>query len=143
MPRPRRKQTVIVVGGGIAGLVAAWELSGGVRGPDDATPNVCVLEASDRVGGKLATAPYQGRAIDTGPDSMLGRRPEAIALCRELGLEGALVPVGAQGAGVLARGKVRPLPKGLALGVPNSLLARGALGHLGSHAARFAYGWTS
>jgi oxygen-dependent protoporphyrinogen oxidase len=56
--------------------------------------------------------------VDTGPDGFLGRRPEAVDLCHEIGLGDALVPIGGRGAGVWARGKIRPLPEGLALGIP-------------------------
>lgn len=110
-------RSVIVVGGGISGLAAAWELSGGAEGPGPRTPSVVVVEGS-RLGGKLATVDLDGVAVDVGPDGFLGRRPEAAALCREAGLSDALEPIGAAGAAVWARGRRRPLPDGLSLGVP-------------------------
>ncbi len=109
---------VVVVGGGISGLAAAWELTGGAAGPQPTAPEVLVLESSDRLGGALRSAHFGGRLIDLGADGFLGRRPEALDLCREVGLADSLVPVGASGAGVWARGQMRPLPAGLALGVP-------------------------
>ncbi len=115
---------VAVVGGGISGLAAAWELTGGAVGPEagatgEGDPTqVMVLESSPRLGGALHSVPFGGRMIDTGPDAFLGRRPEALTLCHEIGLEDALVPIARGGAGVWARGKVRPLPEGLALGIP-------------------------
>jgi protoporphyrinogen/coproporphyrinogen III oxidase len=111
---------VAVVGGGISGLAAAWELTGGADGTSKGAdaPSVMVLESSPRLGGALHSVPFGGRIIDTGPDAFLGRRPEALALCREIGLGDALVPIARSGAGVWARGKVRPLPEGLALGIP-------------------------
>lgn len=115
---------VAVVGGGISGLAAAWELTGGADGSDDGVgaeadaTHVIVLESSSRLGGALHSVPFGGRIIDTGPDAFLGRRPEALALCREIGLGDSLVPIARGGAGVWARGKVRPLPEGLALGIP-------------------------
>ncbi|HEY1830417.1 MAG TPA: protoporphyrinogen oxidase [Acidimicrobiales bacterium] len=109
---------VVVIGGGISGLAAAWELTGGAAGPDASNPEVTVLEASDRLGGSLRSGSVGDRVVDLGPDGFLGRRPEAAELCREIGLGDALVPVGARGAGVWARGRVRPLPDGLTLGVP-------------------------
>ena len=104
-----------IVGGGIAGLAAAHEvlLQGG-------TP--IVFEADDRAGGKLRTEPFDGIDIDTGPDSFLARRPEAVQLCRELGLDG-LEPPAATSAYVFARGALRRLPAGLVLGVPTDPLA--------------------
>jgi oxygen-dependent protoporphyrinogen oxidase len=112
-----------VVGGGIAGLAAAWELTGGASGPGDSRrPAVIVLEADRRLGGKIRTEHFCGRPVDVGPDGFLGRRPEAAALCRELGLGPELEPIGASGAAVWARGTRRPLPAGLFLGVPTRFL---------------------
>ena len=128
-------RTVAVVGGGIAGLAAAWELTGGSAGPGPSTPRVVVLEAADRVGGKIRTESFEGGPVDLGPDGFLGRRPEAADLCRELGLSEALRPIGTAGAAVFARGRRRPLPDGLFVGIPTRFwpVARsGVLGPKGS-----------
>ncbi len=116
------RPTVAVVGGGIAGLAAAWELTGGGAGPGAQSPSVVLLEAADTLGGKLATVEFLGGPVDVGPDGFLGRRPEASQLCHEVGLGDDLVPIGASGAAVWARGRRRPLPGGLFLGVPTRLL---------------------
>lgn len=115
---PARPSSVVVIGGGIAGLAAAWELSGGDIGTAVGGPRVTVLEASPRLGGALRSEEFAGRSVDLGPDGVLGRRPEALDLCRAVGLGGELVPIGATGASVWARGRLRPLPAALALGVP-------------------------
>jgi oxygen-dependent protoporphyrinogen oxidase len=112
-----RRPTVAVIGAGIAGLAAAWELTGGAQ-PSANAPNVVVLESAGAPGGKLATGEIDGQPLDLGPDGFVARRPEGAALCREVGLGGDLEPVGASGASVWARGRLRPLPPGLALGVP-------------------------
>jgi protoporphyrinogen/coproporphyrinogen III oxidase len=114
--------TVVVVGGGISGLTAAWELTGGAAGPGPDTPSVVLLEADERAGGKLQTVTVGGREIDAGPDGFLGRRPEGVELCRELGLEDELVPIALAGAAVWVGGRRRDLPPGLALGVPTRYL---------------------
>ena len=136
MTTPGRAGTAVaVVGGGIAGLTAAWELTGGAIGPGPDTPHVVLLEADSRLGGKLAGAEIDGRPVDVGPDGFLGRRPEAHDLCVEVGLGDDLVPIGASGATVYARGAPRRLPDGLFLGVPTRYLpvARsGILSPLGS-----------
>jgi protoporphyrinogen/coproporphyrinogen III oxidase len=116
------RHTVAVVGGGIAGLAAAWELTGGEAGPGKRTPSVVLLESAPRLGGKLATVELCGGPVDVGPDSFVGRRPEATQLCREVGLGGELVPAGTSGAAVWVRGRRRPLPDGLFFGVPTRLL---------------------
>ena len=108
----------MVVGGGIAGLTAAHELVGqGVA--------VTVCEAGQRLGGKVQTDDFAGVSLDLGPDAFLARRPEAVQLCRELGLEHELVAPATTTAYLWSRGKLRQLPAGLVLGVPTRL---GALG---------------
>jgi oxygen-dependent protoporphyrinogen oxidase len=106
-----------VVGAGISGLAAAWEL---VTGADDdrPPPEVIVLESSDRVGGKLRAGGFAGRRVDLAADAFLARRLEATDLCAELGLTDELVPVGASGASIWARHRLRTMPEGLNLGVP-------------------------
>ena len=121
---------VVVVGGGISGLAAAWELTGGATPRADA-PRVTVLEANDRLGGALRTDAFGGRPVDMGPDGFLGRRPEAVELCREVGLGDALVPIAARGASVWARGRLRPLPEKLALGIPTAFWPTARSGVLG------------
>ena len=105
---------VAVVGGGIAGLAAAWDLAG-------SGAEVAIYEPG-HLGGKLVTSEFMGRPVDEGPDAMLARVPEGVALCAELGLSGELEPPAASEALVWARGKLRPLPHGLVLGAPARLL---------------------
>ena len=66
---------VAIVGGGIAGLAAAYELR--QRGV-----SVRVLEAAPRAGGVITTERVAGWVIDGGPDSMLVQKPAAVTLCR-------------------------------------------------------------
>ncbi|MCX5561473.1 protoporphyrinogen oxidase [Streptomyces sp. NBC_00038] len=107
---------VVVVGGGIAGLAAAHRLlDSGVR--------VTVLEASDRVGGKLLPGEIAGARVDLGAESMLARRPEAIALAREVGLADRLQPPATATASLWTRGALRPMPKGHVMGVPGTASA--------------------
>jgi protoporphyrinogen/coproporphyrinogen III oxidase len=123
---------VVVVGGGIAGLAAAFELSGGER-PTQGSLEVTVLDA-ERFGGMLRREPIGGQLVDVGPDCFLARRPEAAELVRELGASDQLEPVGASGAWVYVRGALRPLPSGLSLGIPtrlSDLRTSSAIGVLG------------
>ena len=119
-----RHTTVVVVGGGIAGLSAAWAITSAAPGS-----NVVVLESDTRLGGKLQTGMIGGRAVELGPDAFLARRPEAVALCRELGLGDDLVSPGSRTAYVWSRRSLRRLPRGLTLGVPTRLgpLARSGI----------------
>ncbi len=121
------RASVVVIGGGISGLAAAWELTGGTDGPDDTTPRVELIEARERVGGSLATTAFAGRTIDLGPDGFLARRPEAKTLVGELGWADRLEPVGASGASLWLRGALHEIPSGLALGVPTTYEAVAAM----------------
>lgn len=107
---------VVVIGGGIAGLAAAHRLLGtGAR--------VTVLEASDRLGGKLLPGEIEGVRVDLGAESMLARRPEAVALAREVGLADRLQPPATATAAIWTRGALRPMPKGHVMGVPGDASA--------------------
>ncbi len=122
-PTPPR---VIVIGGGIAGLAAAARLSGADGSPPSAT--VILLEAGDRLGGKLRSGELDGVPVDLGAESMLARRPEAVALARAVGLGGALQPPATAKAAIWTRGALRPMPTGHLMGVPGDLDALAASG---------------
>lgn len=115
------RASVVVIGGGISGLAAAWELSGGADGPTPETPRVELIESSERLGGSLATCAFAERTIDLGPDGFLARRPEAVELVRELGLGDELEAIAASGAWLWSLGALHELPKDLALGLPTRL----------------------
>lgn len=111
---------VVVVGGGIAGLVAARDLAGAGRA-------VLLLEGSPQVGGKLRSAEVAGLTVDVGAEAMLARRPEGVALAAEVGAE-VVHPTAATSA-VWSRGALRPMPRSL-MGVPfdlDQLAASGVL----------------
>jgi oxygen-dependent protoporphyrinogen oxidase len=93
-----------------------------------------LLEASSCFGGPLQSASFGGRKVDMGPDGFLGRRPEAVTLCREVGMGEELEPIAARGAFVWARNKLRLLPADHALGIPTRFwptVRTGALGPSG------------
>ncbi|HEY1762255.1 MAG TPA: protoporphyrinogen oxidase [Acidimicrobiales bacterium] len=115
------RASVVIIGAGISGLAAAWELSGGVDGPTDDTPRIEVLEASNHLGGSLAATTFAGRNIDLGADGFLARRPEAVTLVTELGLADQLEPIAASGAWLWSLGSLHELPKELVLGVPTNV----------------------
>src|SRR5690348_5540317 len=107
---------VVVIGAGIAGLAADHRLL-------DRGARVTVLEASDRVGGKLLPGEIAGARVDLGAESMLARRPEAVALAREVGLADRLQPPATATASLWTRGALRPMPKGHVMGVPGTAAA--------------------
>ncbi|WP_328677514.1 protoporphyrinogen oxidase [Streptomyces sp. NBC_00343] len=118
---------VVVIGAGIGGLAAAHRLlDSGVR--------VTVVEASDRVGGKLLPGEIAGARVDLGAESMLARRPEAVALAREVGLTDRLRVPATATASIWTRGALRPMPKGHVMGVPGTASAlSGVLSDEGLH----------
>ncbi|MGH9062896.1 MAG: FAD-dependent oxidoreductase, partial [Acidimicrobiales bacterium] len=79
----RRQPVVAVVGGGITGLAAALALAGAGE-----APRVVLLEAGERLGGKICTEDQDGLPVEAGPDAFLARVPHAVDLCQELGLAG-------------------------------------------------------
>ncbi|MGW1671540.1 protoporphyrinogen oxidase [Streptomyces sp. NPDC002324] len=107
---------VVVIGAGIAGLAAAHGLL-------DRGARVTVLEATDRVGGKLLPGEIAGARVDLGAESILARRPEAVALAREVGLADRLQPPATASAALWTRGALRPMPKGHVMGVPGTASA--------------------
>src|SRR3954469_19522462 len=112
---------LVVVGAGITGLAAAFEWRR--RQPDD---EIVVLEAGDRIGGKLHRVELAGHWYDTGPEAVLARVPEAVQLVEALGRGGRLgggrrrvAPAATRASVVLPEGRF-PLPAGTVLGVPAS-----------------------
>lgn len=129
MPGPNRP-VVAVIGGGASGLAAARVLAGlpAVSGTTASTladdpPAVVLLEASERLGGKVLSGALAGQTVELGPDQFLRRDPSAERLCRHLGLGDDLVAPAASSAAVWARGAMRGLPPGLVLGIPTDLEA--------------------
>jgi oxygen-dependent protoporphyrinogen oxidase len=108
---------ILVVGGGIAGLTAAYDL--GRRGAD-----VLLLEENERLGGLISTVAREGFLMDGGPDAFLRTKPHARALCEELGLGSELIPTNPdrRRVYVLHRGRLEALPEGFRLTVPTRLL---------------------
>ena len=105
---------VIVVGGGISGLATAWFL----READPAI-RVLVLEAEQRVGGKISSTSIGGVQVDSGPDAFLARVQGAVELANAVGLGDDLIAPATGKAWLWSRSQLRALPDGLVLGVPS------------------------
>jgi protoporphyrinogen/coproporphyrinogen III oxidase len=113
---------VAVVGGGVSGLACAHFLRRAGR-------EVVVLEASDRAGGKLRREEVGGVSVDVGAESFLFRRPEAVELAADLGLQERLLHPVTYAARIWSRGELRPLPRSV-MGVPGDLAELSASGLL-------------
>ncbi|MEQ4719829.1 protoporphyrinogen oxidase [Nonomuraea sp. B19D2] len=108
---------VVVVGGGISGLAAAWYLRQGAG----ERVKVTVLEGGSRIGGKLYASEVAGVNVDAGAEAMLARRPEGKDLARAVGLGDDLVLPGTTSSAIYSRGVLRSMPKGQVMGVPADL----------------------
>jgi protoporphyrinogen/coproporphyrinogen III oxidase len=113
----RRPRRVVVIGGGITGLTAAYRLGG--AGGNRAS--VTLAEAGDRVGGKLRAVVVDGLEVEGGADSFVVRKRFAVDLCTELGLADELVVPASQTAFVWSRGRLVPFPPRSAFGVPSTV----------------------
>lgn len=104
--------SVVIVGGGISGLAAAFELAA------RRIPFV-LYERAPRLGGVIVTDSIDGYLIDAGPDALLTQKPAALALCRELGLADRLQPQTSRRTFVVRRERLRELPEASVFGVPS------------------------
>src|SRR5512140_3073156 len=114
----------VIVGGGIAGLSAAYYATKKIPGAE-----ITLIESSDRWGGKITTdrVPFDGGQfiIEGGPDTFLATKPYATALCKELGLGERLhgTNPNQKNTYVLNRNRLLPLPDGLAMMIPTNVRA--------------------
>ena len=108
---------VVVVGGGIAGLSAAYDLK---RAGIECT----VFEKRPRLGGVIETCKWEGCTIDAGPDSFISAKPEAMALCKELGLESEIIGSNDHQriTFIQKHGKLVALPDGVMMIVPSKVM---------------------
>ena len=109
-------RSVVVVGGGVSGLATAYRLTG-----EDPAPEVTVLEAADRAGGKLRRVEVGDVPLPAGADSFLARKPWAVELCKELGLGAELVAPGTSGSYLWTDRGLAPLAKDAPFGIPGDV----------------------
>ncbi len=113
---------IAIIGGGIAGLAAAYELqkSRAAGQPVEYT----LYETRPRLGGSLASEVVAGAVLEAGPDSFLTEKPAAAELCRELGLGDALLPSNdaARKTWIVVKNRLVALPDGLMFLIPTKLV---------------------
>src|SRR5690242_4364803 len=108
---------VIIVGGGISGLSAAWYLSkSGIR--------PTLIEKDARLGGVIRTDSMHGCTVEGGPDSFLAAKPWAMELIREAGLADKVIGSNdhLRVTYILKNGRLVPLPDGLMMMVPTKIM---------------------
>ncbi len=114
MERTNAQPHVVIVGGGISGLAAAFFLR-------NEAVRVTVLEGSSRLGGKLSVSEIGGVAVDEGAEALLVTRPEGIALIAEAGLSDQRTVPGPTSSAIWTLGALRPLPRRQFMGVPSDM----------------------
>lgn len=122
---PDRKASsdrVVVVGGGLSGLTAAYRVVERARAARRDV-DVVVLEAKDRVGGAIWTRRVEGFTVEGGPDSFITNKPWALDLCTSLGLGGQILGTDPQHrrSFVVRQGRLYPVPEGFVLMAPNRI----------------------
>ncbi len=117
---------VVIVGGGISGLSAAYYLS---KHSIPAT----IIEQRPRLGGVIETERIQGCVLEAGPDSFLSQKPWALALIKELDLAGEVIGSNdhLRVTYVWKRGRLVALPDGLMLMIPTKILPMATTGLVG------------
>jgi protoporphyrinogen/coproporphyrinogen III oxidase len=113
---------IAIIGGGIAGLSAAWALEKARRAGQDI--EYALFEAGSRLGGVIGSEVVDGCVIEGGPDSFLTEKPAAAQLCRELGIGDQLLPSNdaERKTYIVVRNRLIPLPDGLMFMVPTKLV---------------------
>ena len=111
-----------MVGGGITGLAAAHrivELTRELESPIE----VKLLEACPRLGGTILTQEREGFLIEGGPDSFITQKPWALALCKRIGIDDALIPTNpdCRRTFVVRDGLLYPIPEGFLLLAPSRI----------------------
>lgn len=108
---------IIVIGGGITGLAAAWRLR------QDESVNVLLLEASGRVGGSIASESRDGFLLERGPDCFISDKPAGMECIRALGLEPELIDIRSEHrrSFIWRAGRLHPVPEGFYLLGPAKL----------------------
>jgi len=106
-----------IIGGGITGLAAAWELA-------KAGQPAVLIEKDSALGGVIRTDHVHGCVIEAGPDSFLASKPAALELIREMGLEDQVIGSNdhLRVTYIVKGGRLIPMPDGLMMMIPTKLL---------------------
>jgi protoporphyrinogen/coproporphyrinogen III oxidase len=109
---------IAIIGGGIAGLSAAFFLEKARRAGADL--QWTLFEKSGRLGGVIQTERRDGFVIEAGPDSFLSAKPDGARLCHDLGIGDQLISSNDadRKTYILVKGKLVPIPLGLEFMVP-------------------------
>ena len=113
---------IVIIGGGIAGLASAYYIHKEIA---KKIPVECVvLESSENFGGKISTLRFDGFIVERGPDSFISQKPQAVELCKELGLTDQLIGTNSEHPStyVCLKNKLVAMPDGLSLMIPTKFM---------------------
>jgi len=113
-------KTVVVVGGGITGLSALYELQKWKK-TTGADIRLVLAESSGQLGGKIRTVKQNGFVMEAGADSIVARKMETMPLIEELGLESEVVYNATGRSYIYMDGELKAIPEDAVFGIPASI----------------------
>lgn len=114
------RKKVVIVGGGITGLAAAFYMQREAH-EQNLPLDLVLIEASGRLGGKIQTVRKDGFVIERGPDSFLIRKKSVGQFAKDVGIEKELVRNATGQAYVLVNEVLHPIPGGSVMGIPTEI----------------------
>jgi oxygen-dependent protoporphyrinogen oxidase len=113
---------IVIIGGGIAGLAAAYHIHKEIA--RKVSIECTLLESSEKFGGKISTMRFDGFVVERGPDSFISQKPQAIELCKKLGLADRLTCTNPNHSNtyVYLNNKLVAMPDGLSLMIPTKFM---------------------
>jgi oxygen-dependent protoporphyrinogen oxidase len=116
---------VAIIGGGITGLSAAFQLEKARAG--GAELEYILYESGQRLGGSMYSDHVDGCLVEAGPDSFLTEKPWAATLCKELGIADQLIGSNdtQRKTYIIVKGRLIAMPDGLMFMVPTKVIPTG------------------
>jgi len=123
MPGMFPPKKIIIIGGGITGLSTAYFIQEKLK-ESNISADCLLIEADNRLGGKIHSLQTDDFVIEGGPDSFITQKKWGLELCRRLGLEEQLVQTNPldKSIFVLTKGKLQPFPEGFNLMIPSKMM---------------------
>jgi oxygen-dependent protoporphyrinogen oxidase len=113
-------KTVVVIGGGVTGLTAMFELNKWKKSKQ-LDVRLVLVEASHQLGGKIRTVKQNGFVMESGADSIVARKMETMSLIEELGMEKEVVYNATGRSFIYTEGELKLIPEDAVFGIPASI----------------------
>lgn len=113
-------KTIVVIGGGITGLAAMYELQKWKKS-NRTDVRLVLAEAAEQLGGKIRTINQSGYIMETGADSIVARKMETMTLIEELGLEKEVVYNATGRSYIYTDEELKLIPEDAVFGIPASI----------------------